>query len=178
MAKTVTITNGTGTSELINGTYSVSASASGYDNTSINPNTLTVVEGTNTYQFSISADGTLTIHITEDGTSGGTPIVGATLIRTDSSGNEYGNEITTDAQGNAVFANVPYAVSGAPTIYFKQSESDGNHEFNSNVQNITMTSSTQTLEIANAPGAARTITLTDENYTNLPIDSATLTLTN
>ena len=40
MAKTVTITNGTGTSELINGTYSVSASASGYDNTSINPNTL------------------------------------------------------------------------------------------------------------------------------------------
>ena len=178
MAKNVTITNGTGTSSLINGSYTVGASVTGYDNTTINPNSLSIVEGTNSYQFTISATGTLTIHITEEGTSTGTPIVGATLIRTDSQGNEYGSTITTDAQGNAVFNNVPYAETGAPTIYFKQKASDSEHEFDSSVQNVTMTQSTQTLEIANALGATRTITLTDANYQNLPIESGTLTLTN
>ena len=41
-----------------------------------------------------------------------------------------------------------------------------------------MTTDTSTVEIQNTIGALRTITLTDANYTNLPIDSATITLTN
>lgn len=177
MAKVVSITNGTGTAELINDTYTVTADVTGYDNTSIDPSTLNVVEGTNTYAFTISATGTLTLHVTEDGTTTGTPIVGATFVRTDSTGTEYGTPITTDASGNAVFNNVPFAATGAPTIYYKQTASDGDHEFDSTVQNTTMTESTSTIEIINPVGATRTINLTDANYTNLPLDGS-MTLTN
>ena len=178
MAKSVVITNGTGTANLINDTYTVEAAVTGYDNTTIDPSSINVVEGTNIYAFTVSATGTLTLHVTEDGTQAGTPIVGATFIRTDSSGTEYGNVITTDSSGNAVFNNVPFAVSGAPVIYFKQTASDGDHEFDANVQNTTMTTNTETIQIQNTIGATRTINLTDENYSNLPIGSGTLTLTN
>ncbi len=178
MAKTINITNGTGTGNLINGTYTVTSEVTGYNNTSILPNSLDVVAGTNSYAFTISATGTLTLHVTEDGTSTGTPIVGATFIRTDSAGNEYGNLITTDTNGDAVFNNVPFATTGSPTIYYKQTASDGNHEFDSNVANITMTTDTQTIEIPNPPGALRTITLMDSNYSNLPIGTGTIILTN
>lgn len=178
MAKSITITNGVGTGSLINDTYSVTSEVSGYDATTINPNSVTVVEGTNSYAFTIGATGTLTLHVTEDGTTTGTPIVGATFIRTDSAGNEYGTSITTDTNGDAVFANVPYDATSAPTIYFKQTASDGNHEFDNTVQNTTMTTQTSTLQIINTPGATRTINLTDANYENLPIDTGTLTFTN
>ena len=178
MAKVITITNGTGTEKLINDTYAVTAEVTGYDNTSIDPSTLNVVEGTDSYAFTIAATGTLTLHVTGDGTSTGTPIVGATFIRTDSQGTEYGESITTDDTGNAVFNNVPFAETGAPLIYFKQTASDGDHEFDATVQNTTMTTSEETLEIQNTPGATRTITLMDANYQNLPIDSGTITLTN
>lgn len=178
MAKIINITNGVGTGELINDTFQVSASVTGYDNTSINPSNITIEEGTNSYAFTIGATGTLTLHVSEDGTSTGTPIVGATFVRTDSNGNEYGTAITTDSTGDAVFDYVPFDSTNAPTIYFKQTSSDGDHEFSTNVQNTTMTTSTSTLEIENTPGASRTINLTDTNYANLPITSATLTFTN
>ena len=178
MPKIINITNGVGTGELINDTYTVAASVTGYDNTTINPSSVTVEEGTNNYSFTVSAEGTLTLHVSEDGTSGGTPIVGATFIRTDSNGTEYGTPITSDSSGNAILDYVPFDATSAPTIYFKQTASDGNHEFLSSVQSTSMTTSTSTMEIENTPGAARTINLTDANYTNLPIDSATLTFSN
>ena len=175
MAKTVTITNGTGTSDVINGSYSVTADVSGYDNTTINPDTVNIVEGTNNYAFTIAATGTLTLHVTEEGTSEGTPIEGATFIRTDSEGNEYGTPITSDSNGDAVFNNVPFGTN-APTVYFKQTASDGDHEFDDTVQNTTLTNSTETVEIENPLGATRTLTLTDANYENLPIETGTITL--
>lgn len=178
MAKIVNITNGTGTTDLINGTYTVTADVTGYDNTSINPASITVDAATNNYAFTVSATGTLTLHVTDTGTIAGTPIVGATFMRTDATGTEYGSVITTDSTGDAVFDNVPYATTGAPTIYFKQTASDGDHEFSAEVQSTTLTTQTSTVEIINAVGATRTITLTDTNYDNLPIDTATLTLTN
>lgn len=178
MAKIINITNGTGTAELINDTYEVTASVTGYDNSSINPSSVTIEQGTNTYSFTITSTGTLTLHVTDDGTTSGNPIVGATFIRTDSQGNEYGSVITSDSNGDAVFNNVPFAASSAPTIYFKQTASDGDHEFVTTVQNTTMTTSTETLQIENAVGATRTISLTDGNYQNLPIENATLTLAN
>ena len=178
MAKIVNITNGSGSAELINGSYTVTAEVNGYDNTSINPSSITVVAGTNSYAFTIEATGTLTLHVTEDGTSTGTPIIGATFIRTDSLGNEYGTAITTDASGDAVFSNVPYAATNAPLIYYKQTASDGDHEFDNTVQNTSLTTDTATVQVENVPGATRTITLTDANYSNLPIESATLTMTN
>ena len=178
MAKIVNITNGEGTSELINDTYTVTAEVNGYDNTSIDPSSVDIVAGTNSYAFTVGATGTLTIHVSEDGTATGTPIVGATFERCDSAGTEYGTAVTTDASGDAVFNNVPFAIQNAPLVYYKQTASDGDHEFVSTVQSTTLTSSTATLEIENTPGAQRTITLTDANYANLPIDSATLTMTN
>lgn len=178
MAKIINITDGQGSGSLINGSYTVTATSAGYDDTTINPSSVNVVEGTNTYQFTIAATGTLTLHVTEDGTTTGTPIVGATFARTDSEGNTYGNVITTDTNGDAVFNNVPFDSTNAPTIYYKQTASDGDHEFSILVQSTTLTTSTETIEIQNAPGATRTITLTDANYSNLPIGKATLTLTN
>ena len=178
MAKIINIIDGTGTGELINDTYTVTASVPGYENSSINPSSVSIVEGTNSYSFSISATGTLTLHVTEDGTSTGTPVVGATFFRTDSTGTEYGTAITTDTNGDAVFDNVPFDLTNSPVIYFKQTASDGDHEFDSTVQNTTMTTSTSTIEIQNSVGATRTITLTDSNYDNLPISSGSLTLTN
>ena len=178
MAKTINIVNGKGSTDLINATYTVTAEVTGYDNASILPTSVDIVEGTNSYNFTISASGTLTLHVTEDGTSGGTPIVGATFIRTDSAGNEYGSAITTDSSGNAIFNNVPFTATGTPTIYYKQTASDGNHEFVNTVQNTTMTTSTSTVEIENPLGQVRTINLTDANYSNLPIESGSITLTN
>ena len=177
MNKQVIITNGVWTTDLVNGGYTVTADVTGYNASSIDPSSITVVEGTNEYSFTIEAEGTLTLHVTEDGTSGGTPVVGATFIRTDSEGNEYGTPITSDAQGNAVFNDVPYAASGAPAVYYKQTASDGDHEFDNTVKNVTLTCQTQTVEVTNAPGATRTINLTDANYVNLPIGTATLTFT-
>ena len=178
MAKQITITNGTGTGELINDTYTVTSVVGGYDDTSINPSSVNIVEGTNTYNFTIAATGTLTLHVTDTGLSSGNPIVGATFIRTDASGNEYGSVVTSDSNGDAVFNNVPFSSTNAPIIYYKQTASDGDHEFVSTVQNTTLTASTQTNEIENPVGATRTINLTDANYTNLPIDNGTITLTN
>ena len=176
MSKVININNGTGTGELINGTYTVTADVTGYDNTSINPSSVTIEAGTNTYAFTISATGTLTLHVTEDGTTTGTPIVGATFIRTDSAGNEYGTAITSDTNGDAIFNNVPFDATNAPLVYYKQTASDGDHEFDQTVQSTSLTTQTSTVEITNQPGATRTINLTDSNYANLPIDSGSITL--
>ena len=176
MSKVININNGTGSGEIINGSYTVTASVTGYDNTSINPSSVNIEAGTNTYAFTISATGTLTLHVTEDGTTTGTPIVGATFVRTDSSGIEYGTPITSDTNGDAVFNNVPFDATNAPLIYYKQTASDGDHEFDQTVQSTTLTTSTSTVEIINQPGATRTINLTDSNYSNLPIESGSLTL--
>lgn len=178
MAKTINIVNGTGTAQLINDDYQVTANVNGYDNTSIDPSSVTVDASTNTYSFTISATGTLTLHVTDDGTSSGNPIVGATFVRCDNTGLEYGSPITSDAQGDAVFNNVPFSDSNAPVIYYKQTASDGDHEFDNTLQNTTMTTSTSTIEVENVVGATRTINLVDENYQNLAIASGTLTLTN
>lgn len=176
MAKTIEITNVSGSASIINGSYCVTSSVAGYDNTTINPSSVTIDQQTNTYNFTISATGTLTLHVTEDGTAQGTPIVGATFARTSFNGTEYGATITTDSNGDAVFNNVPYDACNAPIVYYKQLTSDGDHEFNQAVQSTTLTTSTQIVEIENAPGATRKINLTDANYANLPIEDGTLTL--
>ena len=178
MAKIVDITNGSGTSELINGNYTVTADVVGYNIDSIDPSSVNISAGTNTYAFTIAATGSLTLHVTDNGTTTGNPIVGATFVRTDSTGTTYGNPITTDSNGDAVFNNVPFAATGAPIIYYKQTASDGEHEFDDTLKNVQMTSSTQTIEVENTVGATRTITLMDANYDNLPIESGSLTFTN
>ncbi len=172
----ISITNGTGTGAVLNGTYGVTAAVTGYDNLSVNPASETITAGVDTYALTIAATGTLTLHVTEDGTAGGTPIVGATFVRADSAGTTYGTPISTDVNGDAVFPFVPFAASGAPLIYYYQTASDGDHEFDPALLNTSMTTSTQTLQVTNAPAAVRTFNFTDSNYAGLPIASGSLTL--
>lgn len=171
----VTIVNGQGTVNAVDGTYNVTATASGYDNTSLNPTEITI-NGESSHAFTIEATGTLTIHVSEDGTSTGTSVVGAKFIRCDKDGNTYGSEITTDENGNAVFENVPYDASNAPRIYYKQTASDGSHNFSDVLSNTTLTTETGTIEVINEIAKTQTVSLTDANYSGLAIESAELTL--
>lgn len=169
MAYNINITNGSGTENILNGNYSVTSTTTGYDNSSITPSTVDVVEGTNEYAFTISATGTLTLHVSENGTAEGTAIENAKFVRTDSSGNEYGTEVTSNNLGNAVFLNVPWDDQNAPIIYFKQTASDGMHEFDTTVQTATLNQQTGTVEITNTLAAQRTIAFTDANYSGLGV---------
>ena len=173
----ISITNGVGSENILNGSYDVTTSVAGYENGTISPDSVTVVSGTNTYNFTIAADGTLNMHVTEEGTSSGTAILGAAFIRCSADGlTEYGTAKTSNASGVAVFDHVPYG-TGAPAIYYKQTASDGDHEFDATVKSITMTADEQTVEVANPLPALRTINYTDQYYSNLPIGSGTITLT-
>ncbi len=173
----IPITNGNGSKELANGNYNVVANVSGYDNATILPETQEITEGIDSYSFTIAATGTLTLHVSDDGTDIGVPIQGATFYRCDAEGNTYGDLIESDVDGNAVFENVPYLDGEeGPTIYFKQVSSDGEHDFNQDLQTTTLDQETKTVEILNPEAAARTFTLTDANYANLPIEDGEITL--
>ncbi len=177
MAYVVQIVNGTATAPFANGSYPVTAAVAGYDNTTIDPSSLTVVAGTDTYGLTIAAAGTLTVHVSETGLSGGTAVVGAKFIRCNIDGSiTYGSEVTSVADGTAVFEHVPYGTS-APAIYYKQTSTTGSHMFDSGTRNVTMANSTETVEIKNALGTSRTLNLTDPNYGNMPIAAGTLNFT-
>lgn len=178
LTKDVIITDGTATSNILNGSYTVSSAAAGYDNTSLDPKTVVVSADTTVISFKISATGTLTLHVTEDGTAGGTPVVGAVFARCDKNGTTYGNTITTDASGNATFSNVPFGETSTSNVYYKQTASDGSHTFDDTLKTVQLTQSATTVEVTNAPAPERTINLTDANYNDLPIESATLTFQN
>ena len=173
----IPITNGLGTKELIDVNYTVTATVAGYDNSSIDLASQEVSEGVDEYSFTIAATGTLTLHVTDDGTEIGVPIVGATFYRCDIEGTTYGDAITSDDEGNAVFNYVPFALSDAPVIYYKQTLSDGEHTFDDTLQNVTLTEEATTIEITNPDAVSRNFSLTDANYANLPIADGSITLT-
>lgn len=174
----IPITNGKGTKELVDGNYTITAVVNGYDNSSIDPASQEITEGVNEYSFTISANGTLTLHVSDDGTDIGIPIVGATFYRCDSEGTTYGEAVTSDDEGNVVFNNVPYADDGtAPNIYYKQTASDGEHGFSEELQTVQMEAETHTIEVANENAPTREITLTDANYDGLPIEDGSITFT-
>ena len=167
---TIPITNGKGSIELVTGTYNVTAVAGGYDSSTLAPTSVNIVNGVETYAFTISAKGTLTLHVTDTGdASTGIDIFGAKFVRTYSTGTILGTEITTDQEGNAVFNNVPYAATDSNPIYYKQISSDGGHTFDDTVKSIIMTEETQTIEITNPTAPERHFTLMDASYTNIPV---------
>lgn len=173
----INITNGEGSSRILNGAYAVTADISGYNNSSIDPASQVISAGTDSYSFAVAATGTLTLHVTEEGESGGTIVNGATFVRCDSAGTAYGNPVVSDSNGDAIFQYVPFAESGAPNIYFRQTASVGDHEFDGTLQTTTMASSTETIQVANPLASVRTIRLTDANYVGLPIETGELTFT-
>ena len=167
---TIPITNGKGSIELVAGIYNATAIAGGYDASTLNPKSVTIIDGTDTYAFTISAKGILTLHVTDTGDPNtGVQIVGAKFIRTDSTGTIVGNEIITNDDGDAVFNNVPFAETGSTAIYYKQISSDGGHTFDDTVKSITMTEETETVQITNPTAPVRNFTLMDESFPNIPI---------
>lgn len=172
----ITITNGTGSANVLNDNYTVESNTNGYLDSSVSPSTVNVVDGTNTYEFTISAEGTLTLHVTENGQTDGTAVVGAKFIRCDADGNTYGTEVISDSSGNALFEHLPYATTAAPNIYYKQTATDDTHTFDSSLKEITLDSSTKILEVANPLPVLRTFKLTDANYSGLNIGSGTIIL--
>ena len=167
---TIPITNGKGSIELVTGTYNAQAVAGGYDTSTLDPKSVTIVDGTDTYAFTISAKGTLTLHVTDTGeASTGVQIIGAKFIRTDSTGTIVGKEVTTNTDGNAVFENVPYAQTGSNAIYYKQISGDGAHTFDDTVKSITMTQENETVEIENPDAPIRNFTLMDASFPNIPV---------
>ena len=117
------------------------------------------------------------MHVTDDGTGIGIPIVGAEFYRCDAEGTNYGDVITSDDDGNAIFNNVPYADDGsAPNVYYKQVSFDGEHVFDDALQTVTLESDAKTIEVENATAVEREFQLTDANYENLPIENGELKL--
>ena len=170
---TIPITNGKGSIELVIGVYNATAVVGGYDASTLDPKQITIIEGTNDYAFTISAKGVLTLHVTDSGDKvTGVQIIGAKFVRTDSTGTINGVEAVTDSDGNAIFRNVPFAPSGSTEIYYKQITSDGGHTFDDTVKSIIMTTSTETVEIANPAAPVRNIILTDVSFPNIPIKMA------
>lgn len=175
MAKhVIPITNGVGSAALTNGSYTVTSETTGYDNLTIDPGTQEITEGVNEYSFTIAATGTLTLHVSDDGTDVGIPIVGATFVRCDAEGTTYGDAITSDDDGNAVFNNVPFDATAAPNIYYKQTASDGQHDFDDTLKTTTLIEQTGIVEVENTEAATRNFNLTDANYSGLPIEDGSI----
>ncbi len=167
----VTITNGTGSQNMQKGTYDVTATAVGYENATLSPTTFTATESEGSQSFTLTADGTLTINVNETGATGGTPITAGSIVMTDATGTtDYGSAVTIDADGNAVFNNVPYGSTGTPyQLYFRQISSDDDHNVFEGVITVSMTAQTQTAYVQNTATAVQNFTLTDATY-GMPID--------
>lgn len=172
----ISIVDGTGTKRLPNGKYTVTSNIPGYIDATLNPQKITIEKNIKTYNFTISAGCTLTLHVTDTGTESGVPIIGAEFYRCDQEGITYGTAIITDDQGNAIFQNVPYSQTDAPEIYYIQTASDGEHTYDDEVQNTTLTNYSKTIEIQNEDILTRTLKITDDSYANLPIENGELTL--
>lgn len=174
----VTIINGAGSQTMNPGSYSVSAIyAPGYNMETLSPTSFNATSEGATGAFTISASGTLTIVFNETGAQGGAPITSGTVVMTDSTGEvQYGDVVQIDSNGNAIFNNVPYgSAQSAYTLYFKQLTSDENHNIYENVFAVGMGGETQTEYILNTlKPVLQNFTLTDANYTNLPVYDAVL----
>ncbi len=174
----VQITNGSGSENMKKGTYSVTVTANGYDATSLSPTSYTAGESAGSGTFTASANGVLTLIFNETGAEGGTPVTSGSVIMTDSAGTtEYGSAVTIDASGQAVFNNVPYGSATPYVLYFVQKATDDGHNLYEGVITVNMSSAAQTEYVVNSPIAAQSFTLTDANYSGLPIADATLTFT-
>lgn len=75
-----------------------------------------ITDGVNICDFKIVVLVTLTLHVSDDGTNVGVPIVGATFYRCDSEGTTYGDAVVSD-DVNAVFNYVSYFAEGMLRLY-------------------------------------------------------------
>lgn len=171
----VNIVNGEASVDLPVGSYTVSAiTANGYDLTSFTPTSMTVTAVAADFDFTVAADGTLTVHVTEDGTAIGTAVAGSTFMRCDKDGTTIASsDQTTDASGNISFNNTPY---GDPTskIYLKNTVAGSGHALLQGALEFTASAQTQTCQLAEPKVYTQSLDLTDTNFTGLNIESATI----
>ena len=174
----VQITNGAGSQQMKSGNYAVTATASGYEATTLSPTVYTATGSEGTGAFTLSANGVLTLIFNETGASGGTPVTSGTVVMTDAAGTtQYGSPVSISATGEAVFNNVPYDTETPYVLHFVQLTTDDGHNVYSGVITVNTSAATQTEYVVNAPIAAQNITLTDANYSGLPVAAATLVFT-
>lgn len=173
----ISITNGTGQQEILNGSYTIASNIKGYDNTTIDPKNVTFDASKNTLNLTIAGNATLTLHVTENETSTGTAVSGATFQRCNQDGTvSYGNPVTSDSTGNAIFEHFPYDTSEPITVYYKQLNSDGSHEFDNTVKTISMDNQTKLIEVKNAKASLRTLTVKDQYYQEVSDINGTISL--
>ena len=174
----VQITNGSGSENMKSGNYTVTVSAAGYESTTLSPTSYTATASAGSGSFTLSANGVLTLVFNETGAAGGTPVTAGSVVMTDSTGNtEYGSPVTITAQGEAVFNNVPYSSASPYALYFKQTASDDTHNPIETVISVSMSEASETQYVLNSPIAVQTFSISDVNYSGLPIADATLTFT-
>lgn len=169
----VNITNGVGSERLPIGVYDVTASVTGYTGL-LDPDTFTATGIAGSEDFTIAAEGTLTLVVNETGASGGTPITSGSFIRCNVDGTvTYGTAKTVSAIGECVFDHVPYGTSGSPyTFYVKQLSSDDSHNFDTDPITISMEGDTQTDYVLNTLAALQSFTLVDAYYSGLTVDGS------
>ncbi|MDY6367310.1 MAG: hypothetical protein SPL13_02185 [Clostridia bacterium] len=174
----VQISNGQGSAVMQSGNYAVSATANGYDGTTLSPTTYTASTESGTGSFTLSAAGVLTLIFNETGAQGGAPITSGSVVMTDQTGTvEYGTPREINAVGVATFETLPYNAEIPYLLYFKQLSTDGTHIIYSGVIPVGMGLSAQTEYIQNIPiTAEQTFSLNDQNY-GFPISTATLQFT-
>ena len=174
----VEITNGNGSQNMKKGDYSVTVSANGYEATTLSPTSYSASASSGTGNFTVSANGVLTLTFNETGASGGTAVTSGSVVMTDSTGaTEYGSPVNIGANGEAVFNNVPYGAETPYVLYFVQKSTDDSHNVYEGVITVNMASASQSEYVINLPIANQTFSLTDANYSGLPVASATLTFT-
>lgn len=119
--------------------------------------------------FSLAPICTVTLHVNETDTSGGTSVTSGSFIRCNSDRTEtYGTAKPTDGLGACAFDFVPFGTSEAPIpVYIKQLTSDEIRNIHPDVILVTMSEANQAQYVQNTPAALQLFTFADKNYTGL-----------
>lgn len=144
--KTITFTNGTASNVTLPvGTYTLKSSAiPGYIDGTIPE--FTITSTTTDVALAITAQGTLSVTVTDDT---GVKITTGTLQLSNQTGaTPYGN-IVTITDGAASFANVPYSATGNVDFYIDQLTTDSEHTILDTPQAVEMLTKEQSEAIEN-----------------------------
>lgn len=135
----------------------------------------TITSATQTVTLQLTANGVLNVTVQGDP---GTPIVGAKLQMSNSSGTtDYGTAATTDTQGQASFNHLPYGTTENPTdLWVHQLNSDASHAPIDAPQAVSMGTTPKNIDITNQRLAANiTMNASDANYPGITPISGQIT---
>ena len=171
----INIVDGVATVELPVGNYTVSAvTVNGYKLDTLSPTSIIVTPVSAAYDLTVAADGELTIDVTDDGTSSGTPVEGSTFMRCDKDGNTIaGSEQTTNSSGEIEFDDTPYG-DRTSKIYIKNTVAPLGYALIMDILEYQPIDKNTTVELQQTATYTQTINLTDENYIGLNIENATV----